>query len=643
MLILVWSLPVVPAGAKALSEQDRLLYRDAFALVRLGDWPAAYGRALQAQDPQLAKVIRFYDLSRTGSGARFAEITEFALANPGWPSQATLRQRAEESLATGTDAEVQHWFEKSPPITPFGKFREADMWMSRGETERAAAEIRLTWIAGDFNAYEEKSVLQRYRSYLRPADHAKRLDRLLWDERYDEVRRLLSMVTSDHRALGEARMALANMASKAERLVQRVPASLRSDPGLLFERMRWRLRKEMYDGAIDILDHAPKDLVRPQAWWSERETLARHALAAGEIPLAYRLAARHDMTTGASFAEGEFLAGWIALRFLRDPATAYGHFVRLYNDVSRPISLARGAYWAGRAAADQGQQQLAATWFSTAAQKLTTYYGQLAAAKIGADGKAAFLEEPRPTPEESAQFESRELVRVVRALGEAEAADFARPFILRLADSAKTPAEFAMTADLAEQVGRADLGVVTAKRASYAGVTLLAEGYPLADIPAGGGGVEGPLILAMTRQESAFDPGAISGAGAIGMMQLMPATAKTVAKSLALPFSSHRLMTDVAYNITLGRAYLQEQIDDFSGSYVLAVASYNAGPARVRQWVRELGDPRAKDVDVIDWVESIPFSETRNYVQRVLENLQIYRLRLGDRALAFSLTTDLKR
>ncbi|HYC12742.1 MAG TPA: lytic transglycosylase domain-containing protein, partial [Stellaceae bacterium] len=277
-----------------------------------------------------------------------------------------------------------------------------------------------------------------------------------------------------------------------------------------------------------------------------------------------------------------------------------------------------------------------------AAQHITTYYGQLSAAQIGTGGKAAVLEDPQPTAQDRAKFDNQELVRIARALGESEAADFSKRFIMRLSDDATTPAEHALIAALALEIGRPDLAVTVARRASYAGVTLLSEGYPLAEVP-GGGSVEQPLVLAMTRQESGFDQFAVSRAGARGMMQLMPGTAKTMARQLELPFSQERLLSDVPYNITLGRAYLEGMLDKYGGSYLLAVAAYNAGPARVNQWLRDIGDPRSSSTDVVDWVESIPFSETRNYVQRVLENLQVYRLRLGDRALAFQLPTDLKR
>jgi soluble lytic murein transglycosylase len=635
-------LPLRFADAAALSDADRQAYRLAFTAIRAGDWGGAYARAQQAQDPFLGKAIRFLDLSRQGSGARFGDIAEFVISNPDWPSQTLLRERAEEVISTASDDEIGRWFARFPPVTAIGRLREADYLLAHGQTDRAVAEIREVWASTDFNVFDEKLILQRYGHYLRPVDDVEHLDRLAWDGKEEAVHRMLPRVDPGHRAEALARLALANVSKTAEKLVSKVPANLQKDPGFLFERMRWRRRKEMYDAAIDILDHAPKDLVRPQLWWAEREMLARHALQDGNISLAYRLAARHGMTDGTNFAEAEFLAGWISLRYLRDPKDAYTHFLHLYNEVSRPISLARGGYWAGRAAQELGYRELAASWYAGAAQHLTTYYGQLAAAQIGADGKSAVLEDPRPTAQETGAFDQKELVRIVRGLADAEAADFAKPFMLKLSDLAKTPGEHALIAVLSGEISRPDLAVTVARRASYAGVTLLALGYPLTPIPTGGS-AEGPLVLAIARQESGFDQNAVSSAGARGMLQLMPATAKRVAKDLQIPFSQQRLLGDPQYNLTLGRAYLEEMLDHYGGSYVLAVAAYNAGPARVSQWEHDMGDPRAKEVDVIDWVEGIPFRETRSYVQRVLENLQVYRLRVGDRNLAFSLALDLRR
>ncbi len=514
--------------------------------------------------------------------------------------------------------------------------------MQAGRRADAERLIRQAWIDGDYSAIEEKFMLQRYHDVLRGQDNARRLDRLLWDHQTEEAKHMIKHVGPETAALAQARLGLAAMAPGVEGLIARVPARLQNDPGLLFERMRWRRHKDLDDDAAAILEHPPADLVRPQAWASERLIIARRLLDDGQAARAYRLASNSGLGSGPTFAELEFLAGWIALRDLNQPGTAYNHFVHLYHAVTLPISLARGAYWSARAADAMGNKTLAATWYQTAAPFVTTYYGQLAAAHLGATAATFKVSEPKPTAAETQAFERNELVRLVRDLAQIGDTDDLGVFLRRITDEAMTPADYALTARLARAVSRPDVAVFTAKRASYAGVTLMDEGYPVAALPPGGN-VEAPLVLAMTRQESAFDNAAVSSAGARGLMQLMPATANKVAQLLHLPFSRRRLTSDVAYNVTLGRAYLNSLVDNFSGSYVLAVAAYNAGPARVHQWIVDHGDPRNANVDPIDWVERIPYTETRNYVQRVLENLQVYRFRLGSAVPTLSLASDLKR
>ncbi len=629
-----------PLQAQQLSDNDRRLYRDAFAAAKSGNWDAAWQNALQARDPLPQKVLRWLDFTRAGTGGKFADIAAFVQANPDWPRQKLLRQRAEEASAGVPDAQLAAWFAEHSAVSAWGKLRKAELAMNAGRQEEGYTLIRDVWVNTDFSAYEEKTFLQRFGSVIRSADHVRRLDRVVWDDQGEAIKRILARVAPDYRLLADARVKLAHSAPGVEKLVAKVPGNLQNDPGLLYERLRWRRHKEAYEGALEILQNAPADLVRPAAWWNERQIIARRVLADNKAALAYKLVARHGLKEGQSYADAEFLAGWIALRFLNDPATAYDHFVRLHEGVKFPVSVARGAYWAGRAATQMNKQALAQTWFSKAAENTTTYYGQLASEQLSSP--LVRPAEPKPRPDEIAAFNKQELVRVVRDLNEIGAKDLLKLFVDRVSEKSKTPAEHMLTASLATSLDRFDLAVSAAKRASYDGVTLLAAGYPLTEVPEGGP-VERPLVLAMTRQESAFDREAVSKAGAMGMMQLMPGTASQVAREIQVPYSASRLLSDAHYNLTLGKAYLGGLLDSFSGSYVLSVAAYNAGPARVRQWVRDFGDPRTKGVDVVDWVENIPFGETRNYVQRVLENLQVYRLRLGDHKLAFSLPSDLKR
>lgn len=638
LLISAWS----SAQAAQLSESDVRLYRAAFAAAKSGNWTAAWRDAGAAQDKLPGVALRWQQLSEGAGNVSFSDYIAFINGHPNWPSPILLRERAEGQLTGAPDDAVEAWFADHPPVTVAGRLREADLWLAHGRRAEADELIRKVWIESDFDRVTARSMRQRYHGVLRTVDDEARLARLLWSGQIEEAKRLLPHVPPAYQALGEARLALAALAPGAERLLARVPAALRRDPGLAYERLRWRRRKEHYDDAIALLRSLPRERDHPAAWAVERQILARYALAQGKPALAYRIASRNELTSGANFAELEFLAGWTALRFLHQPHTAYDHFVRLYDAATMPISIARGAYWAARAAEAMNYRQLAESWYDTAAKRITTYYGQLAAAHIGMDVTPALLAEPVPRSDEVRAFNGRDLVRVTHDLAEIGADDLLRPFLRRLSDMAVTPADHELVARLALDIERPDLAVAAAKSASYHGIVLLSEGYPLTALPSGGS-VERPLLLAMTRQESAFDETAVSRAGARGLMQLLPATANLMARSLQMPFSLARLTSDRRYNLTLGRAYLSGLLGDFSGSYVLAIASYNAGPARVRQWMADYGDPRTKSVDVIDWIESIPVAETRNYIQRVLENLQVYRMRMGDHGLAFSLASDLRR
>jgi len=397
----------------------------------------------------------------------------------------------------------------------------------------------------------------------------------------------------------------------------------------------------MVGAAVRILLSQPGDLVRPAAWWAERQTIARRVLATGDAALAYRLVEQHGLIEGNSYSEAEFLLGFIALRYMNNPELAFDHFSRILTRVSTPYAKARAGYWGGRSAEAQAKSEVAAKLYAAAADYMVTFYGQLAAHRLGRDAPPHPVPEPVPDPVELARFEQNEVVRAARIFLKLGYRDQSKAFLLNMADKAKTPTQFAMLAILAETNGRIDLAIAVAKRAIEAGTPLMIHGYPVTAIPSGGT-VEHALLFAITRQESAFDRDAVSRAGARGLMQLMPATASEIANKLQLPFSVERLTADGTYNVLLGRAYLETLLDDFGGSYALAIASYNAGPGRVRQWLRDYGDPRGGKIDMVDWIESIPIGETRNYVQRVLENLQIYRGQVG-RNTAFSLVSDLAR
>jgi len=629
------------ARAQGLADADLAAARAAFAAARTGDWSRAYAAAAPIKNPLLLKMLHWEDYASPGAPGSFAEIADFIAKNPNWPHQTALRKHAEEALAGESDAVAAAWLERYPPLSAAGQVRAAEIKLAAGNIAAGTAALRAAWIGCDFNALDEKAFLAKHAAVVRPVDDEARLDRLLWADKIEAARRMLARVPPDRRKLAEARLALAVQAPAAPLLVADVPVALRSNPGLLYAELRWQREKGMTEAAVASLEVDAGDPVHPAVWWHERQIIARQLLAAGNPDLAYRIAAQHGALDGDDLSNADFLLGYIALRFMKKPALAFDYFSHILARADTPYAKARAGYWGGRAAEAEAKSALAKKWYAAGAEHMATFYGQLAAHELGNDAPPHPVAEPVPSAAERAAFDDDELVRATRlflALGDQRDG---KVFLLHLADHADTPTEFAMLAALAERNGRIDLSIAVAKRAIVAGTPLMIHGYPVVALPSGGD-VEHALIFAIVRQESAFDTGAVSPAGALGLMQLMPATASFMADKLSLPFSIPRLTLDATYNLTLGRGYLEHLIEDFGGSYALAIAAYNAGPSRVRQWLAEYGDPRGGDVDMVDWIETIPIDETRLYVQRVLENLQVYRGQ-ESRNSAFSLVSDLAR
>jgi len=638
-----------PAGAD-LSHEDSRKLKIGLAAIDAGNIRKARAYVKTLQSPLARKILIWARLSRPDSNASFSEIAAFMITNPDWPSQASLQRRAEEAIGdqTPTDA-VLRWFGPRQPLSGDGKGRYGEALLASGLVKEGQAAIRDAWVNGNFTKNRERAFYKRHRRLLSAADHRQRLDRLQWDGKYWPVRRMLWKVPPDYRALGIARQFLRHRRGNVDFAIAKVSEKLINDPGLIYERLRWRRSKGKYASAREILDNPPADLVRPKSWWKERFLVSRQALREGLVTDAYRIAKEHGLDGNSdlrpAYAEAEWLAGWIALRFLKDATVAKMHFENMYNTVRYPVSQARGAYWTGRALDAGGDPKAAGVWYQRAAKHPTTYYGQLAFARARPGASLELVPYPESSEKERRSFSGHELVRAAQALGDAKADDWLRPFILALDGLATTPSRRILTSNLARANGRPDLAVLIAKRMARDSGAFSKAAFPEIDPPPlrtkASPSIEEPLMLAVVRQESAFNIKAKSHANAQGLMQLMPRTALKVAKQLRLPFSRRRLVTDAVYNLTLGQAYLAQLLVTYKGSYVLALAAYNAGPSRVRRWLRRNGDLRKKDVDSIDWIERIPISETRNYVQRVLENLQVYRRRLAKVGDALKLTEDL--
>lgn len=640
-LFAVGLLSAVPQAAPAAAPAGTKVAREVFAAARKDHYDEAERRALAAKDRLLAKLVRWMAYTKPNANASFAEIGSFIESSPDWPLMSILARRAEEAITAATpDDQVLAWFRTRRPETVDGAMALARALLNAGRRDEAVTVIRGAWIEGSFGVMQERQFLTMFGDHLQQDDHWKRLDRLLWERQDAAAQRMLLKVEPTRRLLAQARLALQDGKANPEPAIAAVPKQMRDDPGLVYDRVRWRRQKDLDEDAIDLLSHPARNAVKAEAWWQERGILARRALQKGLVSRAYQTAADHGLEAGSSqYAEAEFLAGWIALRFLDESATALGHFQRLWDAVTTPLSRSRAAYWAGRAAEASRDDKAAKAWYTKGAQFVTAYYGQLSAARLD-DHHWPLPQAPQPSAEDLKRFEGREMVRAIRTMLDAGEHQHLRAFFIRLNDVVDSPGERTLVANLAADGGRDDLAVTVARRADRDGVFLVERGWPVPPIQAENT-PEKALVLALIRQESGFMTDVQSSVGARGLMQLMPATARQVAKAIKVKYSPKKL-DDPNYNVRLGSAYLGDLIDGFEGSYILSLAAYNAGPSRARRWIKDYGDPRDPQVDVVDWIEMIPFTETRNYVQRVMESVAIYRRRLG-KTSGPTLEADLKR
>lgn len=637
VLTAAWA-PAPAGAADPLSSSDLKAYRAAISAVRAGKWDTALSRIGRAQDQHAAKAIRWLWYTAPGSNPSFDEVVAFITDNPDWPEQDELRSRAEDVLGDSTPrSRVLEWFDANPPLTGRGMHRYAEALLAAGRADEVPPLVRRAWVNYDMPRRIEVGFRKRFRKMLTYQDHLDRLDRLIWQGKLGSAMRQARRVRQDERFLAEARIALRRYRGGVDPAIARVPQRLLIDQGLIYERLRWRRRKGFDARAAELLVHLPDTLVQPRLWWQERAILARRALNEGDAALAYKLAADHRQTEGFGFAQAEWMSGWIALRYLDVPDVALDHFTRMYQGVKYPVSRARGAYWAGRALAHVGKDKQAREWFVRAAQHVTTFYGQTAALHLPIADRPRLPSEPEPDAAAQRAFDTHELTIALRHMHAAGAEELMDRFLKHMARTASKGSDFVLAARLAQEVERNDEAVKIAKTAVREGYVLEQSGYPgLAldenDRP------EHALVLAVVRQESAFDVRARSSAGALGLMQVMPATARLVARQINIGYSRDKLTGDPDYNLKIGRAYLDQLLDSYDGSLPMALAAYNAGPYRVKKWVKKYGDPRRSLDEAIDWIETIPIYETRNYVQRVMENLMVYRQRAAGRHVALTLT-----
>jgi soluble lytic murein transglycosylase len=628
--------PVETPEPPPLTDLDYLPH--IFALYRGGDVAEAEIMRSKLTEPSALALTEWFAI-RTGARLGLERLVAFQRDYPDWPASRSLQRRIEEAfLATRQPPErVRAHFAAQPPVTTPGRIALAFALKAQGEEDKADEIIRGVWREDTFGPDLEARILDTFSDELRTADHRFRMERLLFRENWGAALRAAERAGKDYPTLVRARMGLYQGKKKAEKAFAAVPSQLRSDASYVFSRALYLKRQKKLVEAADVMAKAPRDpdlLVDGDRWWSERRYITRELLDQGDPKAAYQVASQHGAEGPAQQIEAEFHAGWIALRFLNNAADAKRHFAEAASIAGTPISVSRAAYWQARAAEVAGESEDAQKLYRRAAEKGITFYGQLARERLGIP-----LELRAPEhldPEARAVFLASTPAQAFALLHKIDENDLAVALSAELVQNLDGAAELEALASIADQNLNPRAMLVIGKAAVQKGLPLDLRAYPVSGIPEFtpvGDAVEPAMVYAIARQESAFNPRAVSSAGARGLMQLMPATAKRTAQRFGVGFDLQRLVDDAAYNAKIGAAHLGELMEDWRGSHVLAFASYNAGGGNVMKWIKAYGDPRKPEVDLVDWIERIPFYETRNYVQRVIENLNVYRARL-ERAAA---------
>lgn len=632
---------LLSSGAKADNDTEQ-----AFSYAAKRDWQQALYHAGQSNESAAEDIILWLAIMDGLDTVPAATIQQLMAKHSDWPERHKMQWRYETALLrenASADADLLKWFDINPPISGAGRLLKARALIASGaKPEETKQLIREAWVQGDFTPEVEQDILSSYRPCLDKKLHEARADRLVWEGQYSAARRLFPLLSTSYQQLVETRIALETGNKKAPSLLAKVPASLRHNPGLVYSRLHWRHAKNDTKGAMDMLLVAPKqNQPYPEKWWDYRQYYVRHAVDTKQYGLALKLLKGHGLKEGTDFADAVWLKGWILLEFQKNATDAYAEFDTLYRGVSYAVSKARAAYWAGRAAEKMRDEEIAKSWFKSASEYPTTFYGQLASIKLNKSSTLSLPLSDKVDQEAYQQFKQSDIARVLILCLDYQREDIASKFIHALVDKAESAKEMLYIAQLAQEHHSDYLGVKAAKRALQHNVLLKELAYPTLDYAEPD--LESPLAHAIIRQESEFNPDAKSPSGALGYMQLLPGTGKEVARKLGMDTKGLRL-THSPTNMKLGSTYLARLIHGFDGSYLLGVASYNAGPANVRSWIRQFGDPGRSADAAVNWIEKIPYAETRNYVQRVLENLQVYRVILGGgEGTALMLEQDLTR
>ena len=629
--------PFAVASTTTTSQADIATVKRIIELASKGKDTEINAAMALIRDPVARKLAEWAYLRSYNTNPSFARFADFIAQNPAWPHVPLFRRRAENALWDDRvdDATVRIFFKEHEPTTAKGRLTYARVLLAAGDRDRAAAVARKAWREDDFSAAVERIALDQIGSLITPADWKARMEARLYADDTEAALRAAEHVDERDRAIARARVAVIKRAKNAKALLDAIPAADRSKPGYIFARAVLLRKSDKPEEAAKLMLQASNDpdaLVDLDQWWIERRLLVRKLLDDGDYKTAYRVARDSPSPPKSNYrVDQHFTAGWIALRYLHDPATAARHFAQIPIGTSSPHALSRAGYWQGRAAQAMGHTAEAKAYYQTAAQYSVTYYGQLARGRLGL-ADLGLLDKPHIPSDQVPTMLNLEIVRAVEILYELNARDLIAPIYAELGESGTDVAGMAMLCEIARKHNDGRSMLLLAKAAHNRGLPLDYYAFPtigLPDYKSIAPPVEDAVTYSIARQESHFNQKVVSPAHAMGLMQVTPAAAIDTARKFKAAYDKARLLSDPVYNMQMGAAELSNLISGYRGSYILTFAGYNAGRGRVRQWIAAFGDPRDPNVDPVDWIERIPISETRNYVQRIIENLQVYRARFG--------------
>ena len=631
----------VSKKSKYYSERDFNYAKQAIQFMEKSNWKDALKVAKKARAKSIYNFIQWQHLLTTGNRASFYDYKEFIERNKNYPRIGRIKYLAEHKMSTQilSPKDIINWFENRKPLSGFGKMVLGESLILTGNNSEGIKLIKEGWITADLSKSDLKFFRKKYKKYLSSDDYIKRADYLAWENKYWDLRRMLRYLPKDYRLLYTARQLLMRKSYGVDSAISKVPQKLKNDPGLNYDRLKWRRKRGRLESSLEILlniDNTKEYMVRPEKWWTERSIIARSLIYKKRYETAYKITSKHAMSQGPEFAEAEWMSGWIAFSFLKDPLLAEEHFKRFYENVGYPISLARGAYWLGRTYEKMGNRELSEKWYKEGAKYLTTYYGQLSHLKVYPNQKFALYNPMQVDIKISEDFYRKKLVAIVHLLDDLKKEKYAKYILRFLANENINEGSEILAAKLATDISRFDFAIQISKIASYEKRFHHKYNYPIIGVPKNVKGRKIPdsaFILSIIRQESEFDTSANSSAGAKGLMQLMTYTARIVAKQAKIPYSKKKLTKNPKYNINLGSFYLAGLLLEYDGSYPFSIAAYNAGPKRVKYWNKINKNPQKGNIDYVDWIELIKFKETRNYVQRVLENFNVYRFILEQKPI----------